>query len=144
MTARKILLAVSVALQDGDRLLLVRRGRAPSRGAYAFPGGRVEADETLEEAARRELGEETGLSVGPLSPLARLPVEGDDVDYDLQVFFGRFSGGVPLAADDADEATFFTLDEMEKLPILDSVLEVGRQLLAKTAGGLSSKLAGNA
>ncbi len=134
MTARKILLAVSVALQDGDRLLLVKRGRAPSRGAYAFPGGRVEAGETLEEAARRELGEETGLSVGRLSPLARVTAKGDDVDYDLQVFFGLFSGGVPLAADDADEATFFTLDEMEKLPILDSVLEVGRQLLGKTAG----------
>lgn len=131
MSARKILPAVSVALQHGERLLLVRRGRAPSHGYYAFPGGRVEAGETLEEAARRELAEETGLAVGMLAPLLRLPVEGDEVDYDLQVFFGRHIDGEPVAADDADEATFFTLAEMERLHVLDSVLEVGRGLLGK-------------
>lgn len=131
MTARKILPAVSVALQQDDRLLLVRRGRAPSLGYYAFPGGRVEAGETLEEAARRELAEETGLAAGALSPLVRVPVEGDEFDYDLQVFFGLYAGGEPVAADDADEATFFTLAEMERLPVLDSVLAVGRNLLGK-------------
>ena len=131
MTARKILPAVSVALQHDDRLLLVRRGRAPSLGYYAFPGGRVEAGETLEEAARRELAEETGLVAGVLSPLVRVPVEGDDVDYDLQVFFGRYAGGEPIAADDAAEATFFTLAEMENLQMPISVLEVGRNLLGK-------------
>jgi len=131
MTQRTILPAVSVALQRDERLLLVRRGRAPSLGYYAFPGGRVEAGETLEEAARRELAEETGLSVGALSPLVRVSVEGDEVDYDLQVFFGRHVGGEPVAADDADEATFFNLGEMEALPILESVLNVGRGLLGR-------------
>ena len=124
MRARKILPAVSVALQNGDR-------RAPSLGYYAVPGGRVEDGETLEEAARRELAEETGLSVDGLSPLVRVPVDGDDVDYDLQVFFGRYAGGEPVAADDAAEASFFTLAEMEALPVLDSVMEVGRGLLSK-------------
>jgi 8-oxo-dGTP diphosphatase len=131
MTARKVLPAVSVALQHGDRLLLVRRGRAPSLGSYAFPGGRVEAGEELEAAARRELAEETGLAVGNLSPLVRVPVEGDEVDYDLQVFFGRYAGGEPMAADDAADAAFFTLAEMEALPVLDSVMQVGRNLLGK-------------
>ncbi|RLP25406.1 NUDIX domain-containing protein [Mesorhizobium sp. YM1C-6-2] len=131
MTARKILPAVSVALQHDDRLLLVLRGRAPSLGYYAFPGGRVETGETLEEAARRELAEETGLAVHELSPLVLVRAEGDEFDYDLQVFFGRYAGGQPVAADDAAEASFYTLAEMEALPILDSVLEVGRGLLAK-------------
>lgn len=131
MTARKILPAVSVALQHDDRLLLVLRGRAPSLGYYAFPGGRVETGETLEDAARRELAEETGLAVQELSPLVLVRAEGDEFDYDLQVFFGRYAGGEPVAADDADEASFYTLAEMEALPVLESVLEVGRGLLAK-------------
>jgi ADP-ribose pyrophosphatase YjhB (NUDIX family) len=129
MTAKQIIPAVSVALLRGDRLLLVRRGQAPSRGFYAFPGGRVEPGETLEAAARRELAEETGLAAGVLAPLLKVHVEGDAVDYDLQVFAGQYAGGEALAASDADEAAFFTLAEMEGLLIPDSVLQVGRDLL---------------
>lgn len=129
MSERPVILAVSVALLRGERLLLVRRGRAPSKGLYAFPGGRVEAGETLEQAARRELGEETGLAAGPLQPHRLYRVEGETTDYDLQVFAGLHAGGEPVAASDADAAAFFTLDEIAGLAVPDSVLEVARQLL---------------
>lgn len=131
MSERKILPAVSVALQRDDTLLLVRRGRPPSFGFYAFPGGRVEAGEQLEEAARRELAEETGLEARDLSPLVLVRAEGDEFDYDLQVFFGVYAGGEPIAADDAAEAAFYTLAAMEQIDVLDSVLAVARELLAK-------------
>ncbi len=127
--------AVSVALVRGDRILLVRRGRAPSLGLYAFPGGRVEAGETIEEAARRELLEETGLMAGELSPyreylIAREP-QGKPVDFRLQVFTGLYRGGEAKAGDDADEAGWYTLADMENLPVIGSVLEVARELLAQ-------------
>ena len=132
MTARKILPAVSVALQHGDRLLLVRRGRAPSLGYYAFPGGRVEAGETLEEAARRELAEETGLASAALSPLVRVPVEGDEVDYDLQVFFGRYAGGEPRGGRRCRRGGLLhARRDGELCRCSDSVLEVARNLLGK-------------
>jgi 8-oxo-dGTP diphosphatase len=126
--------AVSVALVRGDQILLVRRGRAPSLGLYAFPGGRVEPGETAEAAARRELMEETGLTAGKLSPhreylISREP-EGRAIDFRLQVFAGSYGGGEPTAGDDADGAGWFTLAEMERLPVIDSVLEVARELLA--------------
>ena len=96
-------------------------------------------------ALRAEYGEVSPFLVDELrvgdeleihGPLGRFflwhpPVEGDGVDYDLQVFFGRYAGGEPVAADDADEASFFTLAEMEASPVLDSVLDVGRGLLGK-------------
>ncbi|WP_298900115.1 NUDIX domain-containing protein, partial [uncultured Mesorhizobium sp.] len=66
---RKIIPAVSVAVVRGDMVLLVKRARQPSRGLYAYPGGKVEAGETLEQAARRELLEETRLLATDYRPL---------------------------------------------------------------------------
>ncbi|WP_019170579.1 NUDIX hydrolase [Pseudaminobacter salicylatoxidans] len=134
MSARQTIPAVSVALMRDDSILLVKRGQAPSRGYYAFPGGRVEPGETDEQAARRELLEETGLEVGEIMPLRAYMIEaerdGREIIYRLQVFAGRDRGGEPRADTDAEEAAFFTLAEMDALLVTPSVLEVSRELLS--------------
>lgn len=139
MPEKKIITAVSVAVLRGDSVLLVKRGQAPSRGLYAFPGGCVEPGETLEAAARRELFEETGLEAGDLSPFVSVLIEGEIANYDLQVFAGGDAGGEPLAADDAEEAAFFTLSEMEQLGVIESVLQVARKILALAAAAASPR-----
>jgi 8-oxo-dGTP diphosphatase len=55
-------LAVSLAVFREGRVLVARRGRAPLKGFYSLPGGRVELGETLREAALRELYEEVGVT----------------------------------------------------------------------------------
>jgi len=55
-----------VVFDDEVRVLLVRRAHPPFKGFYALPGGFVEVGETVEEACRRELIEETGVKVGRL------------------------------------------------------------------------------
>ena len=63
-------LVILTVIDDALHVLLVERGEAPYEGARALPGGFVRASEDLEDAAHRELSEETGLRVGHLEQLA--------------------------------------------------------------------------
>lgn len=59
-------LAVSAAIFNAGRVLIVRRARLPAAGTHTLPGGVVEAGETLREAVIREVREETGLAIEPV------------------------------------------------------------------------------
>lgn len=136
MAERRELPAVSVAVVRGDTVLLVKRALPPSQGLYAFPGGKVESGETLEQAARRELMEETGLEASGFRPVETIFIEGSSeghpVDYRLTVFGARYVSGEAIAADDAENAAFYTLAEMSDLPLAGSVFTIASELLGKT------------
>jgi 8-oxo-dGTP diphosphatase len=144
LVGKPIVNAVSVAMRRQDRMLLVRRGRAPSLGFYAFPGGRVEQGELPEAAARRELFEETGLEAGQLTPLFSIRIEGNEADYDLQVFTTCHAGGEPTAGDDADEAGFFTLAEMRAMKVTETVLTAAGEILSPEATAATHEQSGAA
>lgn len=129
--------AVSAAIYHEGRFLLVRRGRAPARGLYAFPGGRIEAGETLAEAVRREVIEETGALLSDIEHLVDLELaseqDGGRIEFILSVHAAGFAGGEVVAGDDAEAALWLTLDEMARLPLAGSVLEIARRIAAGEA-----------
>jgi len=59
------LVGVGAVVVEGGRVLLVRRGREPSKGDWSIPGGLVKVGERLKDALTREVREETGLEVEP-------------------------------------------------------------------------------
>ena len=93
-------------------VLAVRRGRPPFKGMLALPGGFVGMDERLEEAARRELHEETGVRVGRLHQLWAFDEPGRDPrDRNISVaFVGAVAGLGPeiRGGDDASEALWIS------------------------------------
>lgn len=59
------LVVTTIPVNDAGEVVLLRRGIEPGRGWWAQPGGFLEVDETVTEAAMRETREETGLIVEP-------------------------------------------------------------------------------
>ncbi len=112
--------AVGAVIIDGDRVLLVRRGKAPLAGEWSLPGGVVELGETLEEALQREVQEETGLVVEPLSTAAALDRIHRDASgavqyhYILVDYLCRVSGGTLCCGGDAADAQWVTLDHLRE------------------------------
>jgi 8-oxo-dGTP diphosphatase len=91
------------------RVLLIRRGLAPFKNKWALPGGFVRVEETLDDAARRELEEETGLREVFLEQLYTFgTVKRDPRERVVSVaYFALVKPSVVIAATDAAEAKWF-------------------------------------
>lgn len=108
---------VLIAPVDGNpRVLLIRRKHPPFEGRWALPGGFVDPHEPLEDAARRELWEETGTSPTRLEQLHTFGAPGRDprgwtvsVAYLAVLDEGEARTLRPQAGDDAAEVGWFGL-----------------------------------
>ena len=78
---------VGVVVWQGERVLLIRRGRAPRLGQWGLPGGAQSVGETLFEVAVREVLEETGLEVVPHAVVTALDSISRDEDGGAQFHY---------------------------------------------------------
>jgi len=134
--------AASAVLFRGEAVLLVERDRGHAEGLWSLPGGKIEAGETAEAAARREVEEETGL-IAHIEGLAGVydVIDRDDagrvvLHYVIATYFGRADDGEPHPRGDAREARFFALDVLANLPLTHGtrfVIEHAWRLLAAAA-----------
>lgn len=134
---RPALAALAVTVHD-DHVLLVRRRKEPDRGLWGYPGGHVEAGETVAVAAARELAEETGVRAEPLGTLGGIDEIGHHGDgavkhhYYLVAVQCRYQAGVPQAADDAEEAAWIPVADVlaRRIEMSDYVDDLLEQVLA--------------
>ena len=110
----------AIITDQGGRVLLIKRKMEPSKGLLDFPGGFAEINESLNEAATRELFEETGVYVAPkeLSYLISLPDYYTFSLIDIPVMTTFFTAQVDsldtlVASDDAEECIAIRLDDVD-------------------------------
>jgi 8-oxo-dGTP diphosphatase len=122
--ARRPQVAVGAVALDGGRILLILRGQPPAEGRWSLPGGRVEWGETLAEAVRREVEEETGLVVeveGLAGVVERryLP----EFHYVILDYFVRVTGGGLRPGGDVTDVRWATAGDLATLPLADGLAD---------------------
>ena len=122
--------AVGAFVFKDDRIVLVQRGQSPAKGLWAIPGGSMELGETLQEAAEREIREETGLVIKAREPVFTFDViERDDTDriryhYVIVDMLAEYVSGTLQPGDDARDARWVSAREMGRLEVSRRTREV--------------------
>jgi 8-oxo-dGTP diphosphatase len=138
---------VGAVVLDGERVLLARRGRAPSAGKWSIPGGLVHLGERLEDAAVREVQEESGLRVrllGLCGVIDRVVREQDVVRYHYVIidYVAECVGGRLEAGSDADEVRWVAVGDLDQYDCTEGLADMIHRALA-IQRGMSSQPGGS-
>lgn len=130
--------AVGAVILDDDRVLLVKRGQEPLKGAWSLPGGVVELGETLDAALAREVHEETGLRVDVgqvIEVLDRVQLDADGrVEFHFVIIDYRCYARTDQLAhgSDADEVRWVNIADLGAHGVTATAIAVIRKALERT------------
>lgn len=129
----------AVVIRDG-KILLVKRGVAPSKGLWAIPGGAIELGETLQQAAEREIREETGVAIRAREPIYVFDFFEHAGDGRIRFHFvivdvaADYVSGEVKGADDALDARWLAPADLDRLSVSENTLK-----LLQTVGFIKNK-----
>ena len=135
-------IGVGGVIVDRGRTVLIRRGTEPLLGQWSIPGGTVEIGETLAEAVRRELREETGLEVHVLELIelfdriyldnGAAPSQHKKPRYHFVIadYLCERVGGEPRAGSDVTDLAFAREDELVKFHLTAKAASVVKKAFA--------------
>ena len=144
VTRKPVPAVAAVMVRDG-KLLLIKRGVEPSKGKWSVPGGRVEWGETLIEAVKREVREETGLEieVGKVAGVFDLIIKPPNANhitlnpqrstlnvyhYVLIDYLARAVGGTLAPGDDASDARWVPISSLDEYELTEHLRERLREM----------------
>lgn len=115
--------AVGAVVFKDERVLLVKRGQPPAEDLWAIPGGSVKIGESLQEAAQREILEETGVQIRAVDPIYTFDVIERDAagkvrfHYVIVDLAADYVMGKPSPGDDAADARWVSAEEFNRLKV---------------------------
>ena len=127
---------VGVVVFRNEEVLLVKRKRAPYKGQWSIPGGKQELGETVTQAARRELMEETGVEVNELTLIDVVDIIVRDEEgkilyhYIVADYRAHWLSGECSPGDDAQDVQWFNLNKLGSI----SLLYKTRKIILKAVG----------
>jgi len=129
--------AVGAVVIKDRSVLLVKRGKAPSDGKWAIPGGSVELGETLQQAAEREIFEETNIRIRAGQPVYTFDfIERDrqgviQFHYIIVDLAAEYLEGELMPGDDAAQAAWIPFDKLDSLELNATTREFLSNYLAQ-------------
>jgi 8-oxo-dGTP diphosphatase len=124
------LVGVGALVFKRNRVLLAQRGKEPLKGWWSLPGGALETGETLKEATRREVLEETGLEVEPeevfevFERITHDAAGAVEYHFVLVDYVCRVTGGTLMPGDDVDAVEWVQRKDLPGMKITEGTLEM--------------------
>ena len=128
--------AVGAVVFKDQNVLLIKRSQEPAKGQWSIPGGKVKIGETLQEAAEREILEETGIVIKANEPVHSFDIIEKDLDsrvcfhYVIIDFLANYVSGEPVPGDDAISARWVGFQEIEKYHVNRTSRELIEKLIS--------------
>lgn len=127
------IVATMTILRKNGKVLLIKRGHTPFKGKWALPGGHVERYEAIEKSARREVKEETGLSVKKLKYhglneelFPKFKWHAVALVYSCSDFTGKVK---PIDTNEIKVAGWFSKDQLKKMSLAFNHKKVLKDIL---------------
>lgn len=123
------LVGVGVIIIRDEKILLVKRGQEPNKDMWSIPGGLIKLGEKAEEAAIREVKEETGLDVvlkglaGIFNVIIKDEVGKIRYHYVIIDYFGEVVNGNLRHGSDVTDVGWFNLEELKGLHASPTVIK---------------------
>jgi len=131
---RMPIVSVAAVVFKDNKVLLIKRKYDPGKGKWSVPGGVVELGETLRDAVRREIFEETGIFIEPREVIDAIDVIIRDKDgnvkyhYVIIDFLADYKGGELSPSTDADDARWVDIKELRNYALTSSCEKLFKKL----------------
>lgn len=126
---KQVHVAVGVIVSNGEFFLTKRLEHVHQGGKWEFPGGKVEAEETVHQALHRELQEEIAIDVLSCMPLLVITHDYGDKEVKLEVFLVDNFQGEPTAQE-GQQQNWFSLSELSSVDFPEANIAIVEKLKA--------------